>query len=168
MSAKENGFSLVELLIVIVVIGILATLAAAGFFASKRSANEGSAISSMRLLSGTQATYATSLGLGEYAGTVGAGSVTTLNDLHNANLIDDVLGSGNKSGYNFVGGREVSSSTSPAQFFFSAIPVSTTPLAATGIHRFGISTDGVIRGDSDTSAQYASVAEVQAAPAWSN
>ena len=168
MCKKETGFSLVELLIVVVIIGILATLAAAGYFASKRSANEGSAISAMRLLHGAQMTYASSLGVGEYAGSIGAATVTTLNDLHSSNLIDDVLGSGTKSGYNYVGGREASSDTSPAQFFFSAVPVSTNAIAATGNHRFGIATDGVLKADTTVTAQYASVAETTAAPAYSN
>ncbi len=51
------GFSLIELLIVVVIIGILAALATSGFLASKRSANEGSAMSSMRLLHSAQMTY---------------------------------------------------------------------------------------------------------------
>ncbi|MBV9242356.1 MAG: prepilin-type N-terminal cleavage/methylation domain-containing protein [Acidobacteria bacterium] len=165
---KESGFSLVELLIVVVIIGILATLAAAGYFASKRSANEGSAISAMRLLHGSQMTYASSYGVGEYAGSIGSGSATTLSDLHNSNLIDDVLGSASKSGYNYVGGREASSDMSPAQFFFSAIPISTNAIAATGNHRFGIATDGVLKSDSTLTTQYASVAEVLAAPPYAN
>ena len=168
MARKQHGFSLVELLIVVVIIGILAALAAAGYFASKRSANEGSAVSAMRLLHSSQMTYASSYGAGEYAGTIGAGDAATLNALHNSNLIDDVLGSGSKSGYNYVGGREASGPTNPAQFYFSAVPISISALAATGNHRFGVATDGVLRSDATITTQYASVAETLAAPAYSN
>jgi prepilin-type N-terminal cleavage/methylation domain-containing protein len=168
MSKKINGFSLVELLVVVVIIGILATLAAAGFFASKRSANQGSAVAAMRLLHSSQMTYASSVGLGEYAGTIGAGTATTLGDLHNAGLIDDVLGSGTKSGYNYVGAREISSDTSPAQFFFSAIPVSSTAIAATGNQRFGVATDGVLKADGTLTVQFANVGEALAAPPYAN
>ncbi len=60
----QSGFSLIELLIVIVVIAILATLAGAGFLAARRSANEGSTISSLRILHGAQMTYAAELWIG--------------------------------------------------------------------------------------------------------
>jgi prepilin-type N-terminal cleavage/methylation domain-containing protein len=164
MKKQAHGFSLIELLIVVVIIGILATLAVAGFLASKRSANGGSAVSSMRLLHGSQMTYQSSLGVGEYAGTIGGGTTATMKALAAANLIDNVLGAGVKSGYVFVGGREAASDTQPAQFFFSAIPTSADPFAGTGNRRFGIATDGVLKADTDLTLQYADTAAVLAAP----
>lgn len=163
---KKNGFSLVELLIVVVIIGIIAAIAIPGFLASRRSANEGSAVSALRILHGAQMTYATSFGSGDFAGDIGGGTVTALNLLHNVNLIDNILGSAVKSGYAFVGGREARSPSDPAQFFFSAIPVSADPLTRTGDHRFGIATDGVMRSDGTITNQYADTAETLTAPPY--
>jgi prepilin-type N-terminal cleavage/methylation domain-containing protein len=167
-NSSSKGFSLVELLLVVVIIGILAALATAGFLASRRSANEGSAVATMRILHSAQMTYSTSLGGGEFIGSVGAGSAATLNALNQANLIDDVLGSGMKSGYNLVGGREPATATTPAQFFFSAIPISADPVSGTGSRRFGVATDGVLRADTAATSQYPDVAAVAAAPAYEN
>ncbi|CAN5374572.1 hypothetical protein BH10ACI2_BH10ACI2_00960 [soil metagenome] len=168
MKKNTRGFSLIELLIVIVIIGILASLAIAGLLASKRSANEGSAVSTMRLIHGAQMTYATSYGSGEYAGDIGGGTLTAFNVIHGLGLVDDVVGSGSKSGYNFVGGREVATTSSPAQFFFSAIPISSNSTMGTGNSRFAIATDGVVRTDQTLTAHFANAAAVFAAPAYGN
>ncbi len=164
----QSGFSLIELLIVIVVIGILASLAGAGFLAARRSANEGSTISSLRILHGAQMTYALSFGSGEFAGNVGGANVDALTTLSQRELIDPVLGSGMKSGYNTVGGRENATPTSPAQFFFSSIPISTEPLVATGIYRYGISTDGILRKDENATSHFLNIVNVATASPLGN
>ena len=94
-------------------------------------------------------TYASTYGSGDYAGTVsGTADVAALTQLGAKNIVDPVVTTGAKSGYNFRGGRTASSATGPGTFFFTANPLTTSGITATGTRRFGIATDGVVRFDS--------------------
>jgi prepilin-type N-terminal cleavage/methylation domain-containing protein len=91
---RHKGFSLIELMIVVVVIAIIASVAISNMIRSKVAANEASAVSSIRSISTAQITYAATNGSGTYS--------PDLATLMGANLIDNAVGSGSKDGYNFV------------------------------------------------------------------
>ena len=95
---KHTGFTLIEMVVVIVIIALIAAIAIPNLLRARASANEASAISSLRTLVSSQAMFHQSDieedGEYDYA--------TTLEELREAGLIDSVLAGGVKSGYLFI------------------------------------------------------------------
>lgn len=141
---KQKGFSLIELLIVVVIIGIIAAIAIPNLLASRRSANEGSAISALRTIHGAQATYGATLGGGNFAGDTVFGSSVGLTALASANIVDSTLGTGIKSGYRFQTGSRPASASTPASYWASAAPTTASGVTQTGSRRFGVITEGTL------------------------
>ena len=124
---NEKGFSLVELLVVVIIIAIVAAIAIPNLLASRRAANEASAVNSLRTIHSAEITYFAT----QVSPTYG-----TLAALNAAGLIDsNFTGSAQKSGYDFA-----ASANGAIAYCANAAP--TTP-ASTGINYFGVgSTNG--------------------------
>jgi prepilin-type N-terminal cleavage/methylation domain-containing protein len=154
-----KGFSLIELLIVVAIIGIIAAIAIPSLLASRRAANEGSAQSAMRTVHSAQVTYQATAGMGEYAGDLAA--------LRGEALIDSVLGSGSKSGYEYEI-VDQSGSYASAVFGVYGSPAITGGIQQTGTRVFGTTENGIIYGSLDLSAFPASRNDIKAMPVVGN
>jgi type IV pilus assembly protein PilA len=64
---RESGFTLIELLVVVMILGILAAITIMSLIRSRASANEASAIGSIRTISSGQLAYSASCGRGFFA-----------------------------------------------------------------------------------------------------
>ncbi len=89
---SDKGFSLVELLIVVLIIGIIAHMSIPHLMQSKLAANEASAITTVRSVLNAETLYVTTVGSGRYG---------TMATLVSGMLVDTVVGSSTKDGYVF-------------------------------------------------------------------
>jgi type IV pilus assembly protein PilA len=130
---RAGGFSLIELLIVVAIIGIIAALSIPNLLASRRAANEASAISAIRTISSAQESYRATKG--------GGSGFTDLDGLVEAKMVDSSLGTATtadraKSGYIFA----VTTSDSDTAFCAGAAPTTLN----NGSRNFSSDTPGVL------------------------
>ncbi len=149
-NANARGFTLIELLIVVTIIGVVAAIAVPGLLRARLSANEASAIGSLRAVSSAQTNFASVAGRGGFAG-----SLTTLarpcpggsSPFLSPDLSSDPS---TKSGYVVVlaaaaastrGSDDCNGAPTETAFYATAVPQS---VGATGQRAFATSGSGSI------------------------
>ncbi len=124
----KKGFTLIELMIVVAVIGVIAAFAVPNLVKSKGVAREGAALSAVRSLVNAQVTYVSVRNSGTFA--------ADLSTLEAAGLIDSVLASGTIDAYS------LSVSGDSSGFEINARPLF---YGSTAIRSFYSDESGVIR-----------------------
>lgn len=124
MKKNNKGFSLLELLIVVAIILIIATIAIPSLLRSRQAANESAAVANLRTINTAQVTYLSSSG----------GNYGEIQDLIDAGLLDGTF-TGVKAGYNFT------VTASGSDYTAEATPASTN----TGRYGYYSTPDAVVR-----------------------
>lgn len=120
---RKNGFSLIELLIVVAIILIIAAVAIPNLLRAKIAANESSAVASLRTIATAELTYRLAYPNTGYTNLAALGGpANCISSAASACIIDSLLTAGNKSGYAFAATPSASAGAVNDQYVISAVP----------------------------------------------
>jgi type IV pilus assembly protein PilA len=146
---KQKGFSLIELLIVVAIILIIASIAIPNFLRSKMASNEASAVSSLRTINTAEVAYFTTYSNQGYSVdlvSLGGAAPCAVATTAAACLIDNVLASASvvpgKTGYVFTYAAVAGGGGITTTYTVSGLPV--TP-GSSGQRGFYTDQTGVLR-----------------------
>jgi len=155
--AGRRGFSLLELLMVAAIIMIIASFALPNFIRTRYTANESSAVASLRILYGAETQYASNYNsFSADLTSLGPPPVGGLPSATTADLVDQVLSGGvsgqaaqfQKSGYQFVY-TPVGTYPGAQQYSFQANPL---VRGNTGQRSFFMDQSGIVRSNGSAPA----------------
>ena len=109
---KQRGFSLIELLIVVAIIGIIAAIAIPNLIKSQQAARETAALTEVQTIGKSQVLYSVTKGHGKF------GDLTALGA---QGIIDSTMASGNKGGYVYAS-TPINAEGMPSMFDTGAHP----------------------------------------------
>ena len=148
---KEKGFSLIEIMIVVAIILIIAAIAIPNLLRARISANETSAMGSLRAIYAGATTYFTTYADGYPPALINLGPppVGANPSCARADLIDNLLATGTRSGYTFayaganaVVGPPLGCAAGWNNYTFNANP---SIVNVTGLRRFYMDKSGLSR-----------------------
>lgn len=108
----QRGFSLIELLIVVAIIGIIAAIAIPNLLKSQQAARETAALTEVQTLGKQQILYSITKGHGKFADLAALGALS---------YVDSNMATGNKGGYVFAT-TPINAEGMPAMFDTTAHP----------------------------------------------